>query len=256
MHESGVYQLVEDIPLDARLRFSVWVQAWMCSSASACLGGRVSDAPGKMHLQVGLDPTGGIDAWSPQVVWSPEGEAFDHWQQFQVEALSETGLATVFVRSRAEWDWARMNNDVYVDDARLEILVEPTRAPKSNTLPGARYIPTPAPTGAITHTVVAGETLGSIALAYDVSIEQLVRLNGLAPGQAILPLQVLVISGPQSSLPASQPTRQPAATPSVSAARRNVTWGGLAWAWGALLVGACVMWAIRMMGRNQTGRRG
>lgn len=255
MHAAGLYQAVEGIPLDTRVRFSVWLQTWMCANASACQGGMVSDAPGRMHLQVGLDPTGGIDAWSPQVIWSPEGEAFDHWQQFHVEALSETGLATVFVRSHAEWDWARQNNNVYVDDARLEILVEPTPAQVSNTLAGARYIQTPTLAKVITYTVVAGETLGSIALAYDISIEQLMRLNRLTPGQAILPPQVLMINGPKSVPPTLEPTPQPTATLSVPATRRDFSPTGLAWGLAGLIGSALVTWLIRTASRRSAGRR-
>ncbi len=251
MHDAGVYQVVEEIPVGARLQFTVWLQAWMCANISACKGGAVSDAPARMRLQVGLDPAGGIDPWSPQVVWSPEGEAFDHWQQFRVEATSETGLATVFVRSRAEWDWPRLNNDVYVDDAALSILPDLTPAPVSNTLPGARYAPTPIPARLITHTVAAGETLGSIALAHGVSLEQIMRLNHVLPGQGIQLGQVLLIVGPE---PATQ-TIEPVARP-VSPTVAFETGGGDAgkwpmWEWiGLAIVVAlvvCVM--IRRMRR-------
>ena len=250
MHEAGLYQVVEGIPLDARLRFSVWLQTWMCGSASACQGGKVSDAPARMHLQIGIDPSGSIDPWSPQVIWSPEGETFDRWQRFHVDASSETGLATVFVRSRAEWDWPRLNNDVYVDDASLIILAEPTPAPVSNTLPGAQHIPTPALVRAITHTVVAGETLGSIALTYDISIEQLMRLNRLPPGQAILPGQVLVINGSESISPTLGPTLQSTTMPSAP-----LTQNGFAWGLGALILSAMVAWAFTTAQRSQAGRR-
>ena len=210
MHEAGLYQVVEGVPQGAHLQFSAWLQGWMCSNGSACMGGRVSDAPARMHLQIGIDPWGGIDPWCSDVVWSPAGEAFDRWQQFQVEAMSEAGAATVFIRSRAEWDWPRLNNDVYIDDASLTILPEPTPAPVSNTLPGARYAPTPTPGGTITHTVVTGETLGSIALAHGVSVEQIMRLNHLLPGQGIQSRQVLLINGPEPAVQTAEPVAQPA----------------------------------------------
>ncbi len=206
MHQAGLYQTVEQIPLGVRLQFSVWLQAWMCANASACMGGKVSDAPAHMHLQVGIDPSGGVDPWSSQVLWSPEGEAFDHWQLFQVEATSEAGVATVFVRSRAEWDWARLNNDVYVDDARLEVVALPVPATTSATLPGVRHLATATPSTRMTHTVAAGETLGSIAFEHGVSIEQIMRMNRLSPGQAVYPREVLVIWEPE---PGVSPTGRP-----------------------------------------------
>ena len=91
MHEAGLYQTVEGIPLGVQLRFSVWLQTWMCANASACKGGKVSDAPARMHLQVGIDPWGGIDPWSSDVIWSPEGEAFDRWQRSRSKRCPKQG---------------------------------------------------------------------------------------------------------------------------------------------------------------------
>ncbi len=150
MHEAGLYQIVEGLPPGAEIEFSTWLQAWMCADASACQGGAVSDAPAHMHLQVGIDPWGGLDPWSPDVIWSPEGEAFDHWRLFQVSAVSETGLATVFIRSRATWDWARSNNDVYVDDARLRVLPQPTPDAAQRPLPGLARVSTSPPSSSAT----------------------------------------------------------------------------------------------------------
>jgi hypothetical protein len=43
MHEAGLYQAVEGVPLGVQLRFSIWLETWMCANASACQGGQVSD---------------------------------------------------------------------------------------------------------------------------------------------------------------------------------------------------------------------
>jgi hypothetical protein len=53
---------------------------------------------------------------------------------FQVEAVASGSSVTVFTHSRADWDWARANNDVYVDDASLVVIgqappVQPSAAP-------------------------------------------------------------------------------------------------------------------------------
>ena len=139
-----------------------------------------------MHLQVGIDLWGGIAPWSSDVIWSPEGEAFDQWRRFQVEAMSEAGVATGFIWSRAEWPQGpRLNNDVYVDDTRLEIVASPTDTGTPATLPDIRHLATPTPSAWVTHTVAAGETLGSIALVHGVSIEQIMRLNRTSPGRVV-----------------------------------------------------------------------
>jgi hypothetical protein len=136
MHQAGLWQQVNGITPGARLRFSIYMQAWMCYEfVKACNNGRVSDQPSKMHLKVGIDPTGGDKPWGPDVVWSGEGDAWDQWVLFQVEAVARSSTVTGFTHSRADWDWARDNNDVYLDDASLVVIgqapaAQPTSPPK------------------------------------------------------------------------------------------------------------------------------
>jgi LysM repeat protein len=122
MHEAGLYQQVGGIKPGVTLRFAIYIQAWQCVNPDKCLFGRRSDAPAEMHLRVGIDPTGGTDPFSPNIVWSPEQAAFDKWVEFSVQAVARNDTVTVFTHSRADWDWARADNDVYLDDASLVIL--------------------------------------------------------------------------------------------------------------------------------------
>ena len=134
MHWAGLSQKVDNIQPGARLRFSVYMQAWMCFQfIEGCQYGKISDQPSDMHLKVGIDPTGGEDPFSPNIVWSQEQSAWDVYELFQVEAVASGSSVTVFTHSRADWDWARANNDVYVDDGSLVVIgqappVQPTRA--------------------------------------------------------------------------------------------------------------------------------
>jgi hypothetical protein len=95
----------------------------MCNDyIAACDRGNKSQNPTTMHLKVGIDPTGGTNPFSTNIVWSGEGDSFDHFTQFSVEATAQSDVVTVFTHSRAEWiDYPRMDNDVYVDDAALTI---------------------------------------------------------------------------------------------------------------------------------------
>jgi hypothetical protein len=142
MHEAGLMQRVTGITPGSQLRFSVFMEAWMCNDfVQACDGGRKSQNATTMHLKVGIDPTGGTDAFSSNVIWSGEGDSFDHWAEFSVEAAAVGDAVTVFTHSRPEWtDFARMNNDVYVDDASLIVVA----APQSST-PTPESAPAPAP---------------------------------------------------------------------------------------------------------------
>ncbi|MBN1887633.1 MAG: hypothetical protein JW850_06570 [Thermoflexales bacterium] len=122
MHQGGIYQQVTNVAPGTMLELSAWMQAWMCYDPDAtgvCKGGLVSNAPSEMHLKIGLDPTGGTDPFSTNIMWSEEKWAFDQWVQYSVQSTALSDTVTVFTHSRPEWDWARINNDVYVDDAKL-----------------------------------------------------------------------------------------------------------------------------------------
>ena len=134
MHEAGLVQQVGGIRPGATLRFAISIQAWMCYNIDKCgKDGIVSDAPADMHLRVGIDPYGGADPFSPNIVWSPEQAAFDRWVEFSVQAVAQRDTVTVFTHSRPEWTWARLSNDVYLDDASLVAVearpVAPVSAP-------------------------------------------------------------------------------------------------------------------------------
>ena len=125
MHEAGLYQRVGGIKPGTTVRFSIYIQAWQCYEIDKCgKNGTRSDAPADMHLRVGIDPYGGDNPFSSNVVWAPEMEAFDRWVEFAVETQAKADTVTVFTHSRPEWGWARVENDVYLDDASL-VVVQP-----------------------------------------------------------------------------------------------------------------------------------
>jgi len=150
MHEAGLMQRVTGITSGAQLRFSAFMETWMCNDyLAACDGGRKSQNPSTMHLKVGIDPTGGTDPFSANVIWSGEGDSFDRFTQFSVEATAQSDAVTVFTHSRPDWtDYARMNNDVYVDDASLIVVAAsqpPTPTPGSNPSPAPVKVAAAAP---------------------------------------------------------------------------------------------------------------
>jgi LysM repeat protein len=222
MHEAGLYQRVSGITPGAVLRFSIYIQAWQCSNPDACgQGGTHSDAPADMHLRVGIDPYAGTDPLSANIVWSREQPAFDRWVQFSVEAKAAGQAVTVFTHSRPEWDVARTNNDVYLDDARLEV-VEPGAVGEASLTPGTPPptitplpTPTPRPDGAVVHVVQAGDTLFGIARQYGVSLDDLYRLNRLTPESIIELGQTLVVKTATATAAPPTVTYTPSATPTV-----------------------------------------
>ena len=89
--------------------------------------------------------------------------------------------------------WAVKHNDAYVDSPTLEIGHDrgnTNRIPRhhhrrllmrqnAEVPPTPQYTPTPRPDGAIVHTVVSGDTLFGIALAYDIPVDDIYELNNL-----------------------------------------------------------------------------
>ncbi len=230
MHQGGLYQRVTGISAGTNLRFSVFMQAWQCANIDACgKGGIRSDQPYAMHLKVGLDPFGGTDPFSSNVVWSPEQEAFDHWVEFAVQAKAQGDAVTVFTHSRAEFDWARQSNDVYVDDASLlavesvgtpaPAVVTPVTQPARTSAPAVTPTTgtlgptdTPLPTrtprgdGAVVHVVQSGDTLSGISVQYGVSLDDLLKLNNLTRDSILNVGQEIVVKPGQGGVVAPQPT--------------------------------------------------
>jgi LysM domain len=231
MHEAGLLQQVQGIPPGARVRFSIWIQSWMCFDSARCgKTGEISDQPSDMHLRVGIDPLGDTDPMTTSIIWSAEQPAWDKWVQFQVETTAISDTVTVFTHSRAEWDWARSNNDVYLDDASLVIVG--AYATPTATLPSRIRIPlrdrleykaTPFPAGAVTHTVQMGDTLFGIALQHGVRITDVLQLNRITTSTELFVGQPLVVQiVPVTPTPLPSPTElattAPTPVPTITAA--------------------------------------
>ncbi len=164
MGRGGIYQTVS-VTAGTLLRFTAYMQAWQCFDyGSACDWGRLSDKPSDMHLRIGIDPTGGTDVNSADIVWSPEREAYDRWVEFSVTARAQSSRVTVFTSGGATFDYARKNNDVYIDDLALVQIrnITDTPTPTMTYTPTPTTTPTPGPptvTPGATWTPAPGVTL-------------------------------------------------------------------------------------------------
>ncbi len=218
VHEAGVMQTVA-VPPGATLRFSAWMHAWSTNQ-----DGREefpdsyrSSGQTSMHMKVGIDPCGGENPWSPNIVWGPERDTYDQFGYYEVRATAQCDKVTVYTHSMPEK--ALKHNDVYVDDAELVIIdasgvVQPApvaaggsqpvaadSASQPSSVVDAAPAPTalPRPDGAIVHTVKAGDTIFGLALQYGVQMDQILQLNGLTKDSFIHIGQELVISAPSST---------------------------------------------------------
>ncbi|HQJ51021.1 MAG TPA: hypothetical protein PKW05_04500, partial [Anaerolineae bacterium] len=135
--QAGVYQLVHNVAVGSRLRFELWGMTWSCDRESkGNCDKATSGDPSPMHFRIGIDPLGGADFFSPNVVWSPEQNAYDVWTLFSVEAVAKRSTVTVMVYTYP--DYRSQDNNVYLDDASLVVVAPPpvpTRAPTNTPVP-------------------------------------------------------------------------------------------------------------------------
>jgi LysM repeat protein len=218
VHQAGVMQTVA-VPPGATLRFSAWMHAWSTNQdwREEFPDSYFSSGQSNMHMKVGIDPCGGENPWSPNIVWGSEHDSYDQFGYYEVRATAQCDKVTVFTHSMPEK--AMKHNDVYVDDAELVIIdasgvvqpapaaagvpqpaaVNPASQPSSvvNAAPAPTALP--RPNGAVVHTVKAGDTIFGLALQYGVQMDQILQLNGLTKDSYIHIGQELVISAPSST---------------------------------------------------------
>lgn len=133
-HVGGVYQRVTGITPSTELRFSVYAYVWSSSLDDP----DVSEDPGGVLVEVGIDPTGGTDPTSSNIEWGVSAEQYDAYRQYSVIATATSNAVTVFIRSSV--DFPQRNNYVYLDDAVLEVTTG------SPVQPGMTDTPQPLPT--------------------------------------------------------------------------------------------------------------
>jgi LysM repeat protein len=184
VHEAGMYQRVSGLKAGQRLQFSVYMSAWSTAQAESL----VSEGQQTMNLRVGIDPFGGTDPFSPNIVWSKAGDSYDVFSQFTVEAVAAGNAVTAFTYSRPVYPL--QHNDVYVDDAALVVAgagsaTTTTTKPGGSTATGgskpATTSPFPGTTvdkdGNILYVIQPGDTAWSLAQRFNTTVSALAALN-------------------------------------------------------------------------------
>ena len=151
-HNAGLYQQVQ-VPVGSRLTFSAWVQVW--SSEYHDPDSVVN--PGNYRVYVGIDPTGGTDWNSPNVVWSGPYMEYNTWMHLEIQSVAKASTITVFLRGQPEF--RTQFNDSYWDDTCL-VVVRPT--PRPTNTPKDTPTPTISPTPTFTPTPLPGNICVSV----------------------------------------------------------------------------------------------
>jgi len=128
-HEYALGQRVI-VPVGSQLVFRAGVWAWSSAldDPMRSLGG------GSYHTRIGIDPLGGTDWRSQDIIWDyPElgHKAMDCRDEHSVAAVAEAGVVTVWLSGRHEW--ALKHGDAYWFQASLESLYTP-EPPSSSDL--------------------------------------------------------------------------------------------------------------------------
>lgn len=93
-HTAGLWQQVPSVAGN-QYELTVEGQAW--SSEDPAPGSRLE--PSDVNLQVGVDPTGGLDSASPLIIWSKKSQPLSRWETLRVEVQAEASVITVYVKS-------------------------------------------------------------------------------------------------------------------------------------------------------------
>lgn len=110
-HEAGFYQQVT-VTAGLEYCFSIWGHSWSAQDDDDAYSG---PEDGILMQKVGIDPTGGTDWESAEIVWGAARTQYDIYGQFAVTATAQAPMITVFVYSQPSY--AVKHNDVYWDDA-------------------------------------------------------------------------------------------------------------------------------------------
>jgi len=218
---AGHFQVVRNVAPGTVVEASYYAHAWSCgedtNEALSC------GDPYSFYFRVGIDPNGGTDPFSPNIVWS---QAYYHYDKFGLvgplqATVGASGAVTFFTNHHGKWP--NQHNDAYTDHMVLQVVsqgtpAEPTPEPPPPTsevqptpvpvVPQAT--PTPREDGAVVHIVVAGDTMFGLAIQYGVDLDELRRLNAGTVINDFLSIgQEVIISG--TPLPASptEPEPQP-----------------------------------------------
>ncbi len=115
--DAGIYQRVTGLTPGTVYAFDVpFVTFWR--------GPGYPDSDGIMKKWVGIDPTGGTDPTSPDVIWSDPDSDDKKWVYMDLAARAESGAMTFFVRIQAPENDSVNHTDldmVYIDAAKVDL---------------------------------------------------------------------------------------------------------------------------------------
>jgi hypothetical protein len=93
-HTAGLWQQIPSVAGN-EYEFTAEGQAW--SSEDNEPGSQLESSD--VNLQIGIDPTGGLDPGSPLIIWSELWQPLSRWETLRVTAKAEAGIITLYLKS-------------------------------------------------------------------------------------------------------------------------------------------------------------
>lgn len=184
--DAGIYQQVQNVSPGQPYEFSFQAFAW-----SNCLDGKEGDSGDGCHdfpddqavFKAGIDPTGGTDFTSPNIVWSEGDSIYDAYQRVAVTANAQSTTLTVFVRCTF-WHNYIQHNDAHVDALQLIGLAPVIELDTAQLAPASFFgDPAPPPDIFIVRNASGGSTL-TYTIADDASWLGISPSAGTSTGEA------------------------------------------------------------------------
>jgi len=210
---AAVYQQVS-VQQGTNVSASAWAYLKTCDIPNGfdnCTSATGSGA----YTRVGIDPNGGTNPYDSDIVWSGNATPHDNWGQMTVSATTTGTTATVFLF--ATQSWPTQLNSVYWDDASFTGGGAGGAAQSGTTTPNATPIP-PVPAevgfvspqneqgdGSIVHTVQAGDTIDSIAVAYGMTRADVLAVNPEIRDPRIIQIGQQIVIRPPSGTATEEP---------------------------------------------------
>jgi hypothetical protein len=119
VYDAGLYQQVTVSQGDV-LCLTGFAHGWSARQTDDSRQSLLNTADDRrnMNFQLGIDPTGGTDAFGASVVWGSVGNLFDQYQPIpSVRATAAGTTITVFVRGYNMWRFE--HNDMFFDQLKL-----------------------------------------------------------------------------------------------------------------------------------------
>ena len=195
-YAGGVLQRVAVTP-GTKLKFSAYINVWSSSLDDQA----VSEEPSATKLQVGIDPTGGLDGTSANIVWAGVDNIYDQFRQVSVEATANGQAVTVFIKVTLLDPVA--HNHAYFDDAELVVVGE---AP----VPPTAIIEVPTSTATSTNTLIPLPTQAPTLTSVAPTLEPLITLTPSNTAVSSVPTNTTI---PSSTPIPGIPTREGNLTP-------------------------------------------